>query len=181
MENGGNYLHVKTIVALPFPRFQPVWAHSYWGGQLEAWKPSAAVPGAQHFLSEHSQGTWQRPHSLPRLGLLFSLSLLSTGTRLQETRIWLPTSCRHPPQGRQKTIRPVPSLSKKTNCICILPFCGHTGTNWQGSELNSFWQSLRTMYDRETCLPVHSRTAVLTPLWESGEPGSRFSVFWSFD
>lgn len=66
----------------PIPKISPVWAHSYGGGQFEAWKPSAAVPGVQHFLSKHSQGTWQRPPSLPRLGLLLSLSFLSTGTGL---------------------------------------------------------------------------------------------------
>lgn len=59
-------------------------------------------------------------------------------------------------------------LAKKPNCISVLPLCGRTGANWQGSELNSFWKSLKTMYDRETCPPVHSRTAVLTPRESQG-------------
>lgn len=158
-----------------------MWAYNYCCGQPEVWKSSAAVPEVQNFLFRHSRWTLQRPHSLPRLGFVHLPLFLSTGVRLQETHIWLLISSRHPPQGHGETIESVPSLSKKTNCICVLPLCGRTGANWQASELNSFWKSLKTMYDRETCLPVHSRTAVLTLLGEPGEPGNRFSVFWSFD
>lgn len=125
MGNTGNYLHLKTIVVLPFSRFH-LCEHTAMEGvslklenhQLPSLGSNISFPS---ILRELDSGRLPSHASVCSSPSFFSAQ--GPGCRRHAFGYSLPAGTLHGVAGKQSG----QSLSKKTNCICVLPLCGHTG------------------------------------------------------